>query len=101
MTRLDQIAAHAEAHDFATDMESAAWEDETETDPMVTTSLRVPKSLLDWVRERAVEQHVRPSVLIRQWLEQRRDAARGVGMEELATRVERLEREVFTDKRAS
>ena len=55
MTRLDQIAAHAQAHDFATEMESATWEDETETDPTVTTSLRPPKSLLNWLRERAIE----------------------------------------------
>ena len=55
MTRLDQIAADAEAHDFATERESATWEDETETDPIVTTSLRLPKSLLDWIRERAIE----------------------------------------------
>ena len=34
---------------------SAVWEDETETDPTVTTSLRLPKSLLDWIRERAIE----------------------------------------------
>ena len=51
MTRLDRFAAHAEAHDFATEKESAVWEDEAVTDPMVTTSLRVPKSLLDWIRE--------------------------------------------------
>ena len=45
------------------------WEPDTEADPMVTTSLRPPKSLLDWVREQAVAQHVRPAGLIRQWIE--------------------------------
>ena len=101
MTKSDQIAAHAEAHDFAGEMGEGAWEDETDADPMITTSLRLPKSLLDWVRERAAEQHVRPSVLIRQWVEQRREVGGGAGVEELAMRVERLERAVFTDKRAS
>ncbi|MGH9063853.1 MAG: hypothetical protein ACRD0L_07790 [Acidimicrobiales bacterium] len=101
MTKLDEIAAHAESHDFAAEMEQGAWEDDTEPDPMVTTSLRLPKSLLDWVRERAADQHVRPSVLIRQWVEQRREAGGGAGIEDLASRVERLEQAVFTDKRAS
>ena len=39
MTRSDQIAAHTETHDFAAEMEGATSEDETETTPMVTTSL--------------------------------------------------------------
>lgn len=101
MTKLDQIAAHAEEHDFAAEMDGATWEDDTVADPMVTTSLRLPKSLLDWVRGRASDQHVRPSVLIRQWVEERRDAGGGAGIEELVARVERLERAVFNDKRAS
>jgi len=58
---------------------------------MVTTSLRMPKSLLDWVRGQAAKEHVRPTVLIRQWIEQRRD----VGGDDLAGRVERLEQAVF------
>ncbi|MDA8393477.1 MAG: hypothetical protein M0Z87_11925 [Actinomycetota bacterium] len=97
MTKLDQIAADAESHDFAAEMADATWEDATEEDPMVTTSLRLPKSLLDWVRERATEQHLRPSVLIRQWIEQRRDAGGSGGIEELAMRMERLERAVFAE----
>jgi hypothetical protein len=101
MSKLDQIAAYADSHDFADEMDQAVWEDETEPDPMVTTSLRLPKSLLDWVRARAAEQHVRPSGLIRQWIDQRRDAGGGAGVEDLAARVERLEGAVFTDRRAS
>jgi hypothetical protein len=50
-----------------------AWEADTDADPMITTSVRLPKSLLDWIRQRAAAQHVRPSVLIRQWIEQQRD----------------------------
>ncbi|MGH9067836.1 MAG: hypothetical protein ACRD0J_10155 [Acidimicrobiales bacterium] len=101
MTKLDDIAAHADSHDFALEMDQGVWEDDTQPDPMVTTSLRLPKSLLDWVRERAADQHVRPSVLIRQWIEQRRDVGGGAGIEDLAVRVERLERAVFTDEQAS
>lgn len=97
MSKLDEIAAHAETHDFSADMEEGVWEADTEADPMVTTSLRLPKSLLDWVREQAVAQHVRPSGLIRQWIEQRRDAGGAAGIEDLASRLERLEHEVFSD----
>ncbi|MGH3495789.1 MAG: hypothetical protein ACRDQ1_21535, partial [Sciscionella sp.] len=68
MSQLNKIAAHADAHDFADEMDHGTWEEDAEPDPMITTSLRLPKSLLDWVRERATEQHVRPSVLIRQWV---------------------------------
>lgn len=101
MSKLDDVADYAQTHDFSADMEQGVWESDTETDPMVTTSLRLPKSLLDWVREQAATHHVRPSVLIRQWVEQRRDAGDAAGVEELATRVERLERAVFPDTRAS
>ncbi len=101
MSKLDEIAAHAQTHDFSAEMEKGVWESETEADPMVTTSLRLPKSLLDWVREQAAAQHVRPSVLIRQWLEQRRDAGAEAGVEGLAARIDRLERAVFPDTKAS
>jgi len=90
--RLDEIAEYAETHDFARDMdERGVWESDVESDPMVTTSLRLPKSLLDWVRAQAAKEHVRPTVLIRQWIEQHRDA----GGDDLAGRVERLEQAVF------
>jgi hypothetical protein len=101
MSKLDEIADHAQHHDFSAEMEQGTWETGTETDPMVTTSVRLPKSLLDWVRQRATAQHVRPSVLIRQWIEQRRDADGEPGTGDLAARVERLERAVFPDARAS
>ena len=68
---------------------------------MITTSVRLPKSVLDWVRRSAAAQHVRPSVLIRQWIEQHRDAAETDDPVSLAARVERLEHAVFRDTRAS
>jgi hypothetical protein len=101
MSRQDEIAEYAQGHDFAAEMEQGTWEADTEADPMITTSVRLPKSLLDWVRQRAAAQHVRPSVLIRQWIEQRRDAAETEDAGDLAVRVERLERAVFRETRAS
>lgn len=101
MSKLDAIATHSQAHDFSAEMEQGVWETHTETDPMITTSLRLPKSLLDWVREQAAAEHVRPSGLIRQWIEQRRDSGGAAGVENIAARLERLERTVFSDTRAS
>lgn len=101
MTKFDEIADHAQAHDFSAEMEQGVWETDSDADPMVTTSLRLPKSLLDWVREQSATQHLRPSGLIRQWIEQRRDAGGAPVIEELAARLERLEHRVFTDTRAS
>lgn len=101
MSKLDEIADYAQSHDFAAEMEQGTWEAGTDADPMVTTSVRLPKSLLDWVRQRAAAQHVRPSVLIRQWIEQRRDEDGTESAGDLLARVERLEHAVFSGKRAS
>lgn len=101
MSKRDEIATYALTHDFSSEMEQGVWETETEADPMVTTSLRLPRSLLDWVRDQAAAQHVRPSGLIRQWIEQRRDTGGAAGVEDLAARLDRLERTVFSDTTAS
>ncbi len=101
MSKLNDVASYAEGHDFAAEMEQGTWEAGTDADPMITTSVRLPKSLLDWVRQRAAAQHVRPSVLIRQWIEQQRDEDGPEAAGDLLARVERLERAVFSDKKAS
>lgn len=101
MSTSDELAAHAQTHDFSAEMEHGMWETDTEADPMVTTSLRLPKSLLDWVRGQAAAQHVRPTALIRQWVEQHRDSGDEPGVEDVAARLERLEQAVFSDARAS
>ena len=66
MNKLNEIADYAEDHDFAAEMEQGTWEANTDADPMITTSVRLPKSLLDWIRQRAAARTVRPSALIRQ-----------------------------------
>lgn len=105
MDEPDEIAEYAhryaQSHDFSTEMEQGVWEDDTAADPMVTTSLRLPKSLLDWVREQAASRRVRPSVLIRQSLEQLRSEGGTHPADALAARVTRLETAVFKSTRAS
>jgi hypothetical protein len=41
-------------------------------DPMVTTSIRLPKSLLDWVRVQAAAENLKATALIRKWIEEQR-----------------------------
>ncbi len=38
---------------------------------MVSLSLRLPKSLLDWVCTQARTEHTKPTQLIRRWIEER------------------------------
>ncbi|MGH3546192.1 MAG: hypothetical protein ACRDPW_09750 [Mycobacteriales bacterium] len=89
---LARIADYADSHDFAAEMSKGRWieGDAANSDPMVSTSLRLPKSLLDWVRDQADEQHMRPTALIRSWIEQERAGAVG-----LTRRVVHLEETVF------
>lgn len=99
MDRWNEIADHAETHDFSTEMEDGMWESDVDADPMVSTSLRLPKSLLDWVREQAAAQHSKPTTYIRQVLEYAR--VTGSGPTELAARLDRLERAVFPTQTAA
>lgn len=86
-SKLDRIAEWADHEDFSASIENAARLDEpAEVDPMVSTSLRMPKSLMDWVREQAAAESMRPTAWIRRLIEQQRDHG------DLARRVERLER---------
>jgi hypothetical protein len=83
--------------DLTDAIDSATWDTEVDSDPMVVTSVRMPRSLLEWVREQAAIDQVKPTALIRRWIEDRR---RGSGdpeigdeptVAQLADRVTRLE----------
>jgi hypothetical protein len=54
---------------------------------MISLSLRLPKSVLDWVRTQACTEHIKPTQLIRRWIEERRST----GEPSLEQRVRRLE----------
>jgi len=47
---LTKMRAYYDAHSTADEMGNGTWEADVDPDPMVATSLRLPKSLLDWVR---------------------------------------------------
>lgn len=93
MSRLEELAEYYGTNDTSADMASGHWEQAPpESDPMVTTSLRLPKSLLDAARRRADKEGVKTTAWIRTVVE--RALAEPVG-DSLEDRVQRLEHAVF------
>ncbi|MDN5915042.1 MAG: hypothetical protein L0I76_08035 [Pseudonocardia sp.] len=100
--KTDELRDHYDTTDTSDQMDGGTWETDVDPNPMVTTSLRLPKDVLDWVREQAAEQHTKPTALIRQWIEQRQAISRrphklvtGGRPAELEERLQRLEQAVF------
>ena len=63
---LDHLAAFYGSRDTTAEMESGRWESSaSEADPLVTTPLRLPKSVLDRVRRRAAAENEKPMEWIR------------------------------------
>lgn len=48
MEGMKELREHCDSHDTSSGMDDGHWEVDAIDDPMVTTSLRLPKSLLDW-----------------------------------------------------
>jgi len=95
---MDALRDHFDNSDLSGAIDSATWETDVDPDPMIVTSIRLPKSLLDWVREQAAEEQLKPTALIRRWIEdRRRNSARSQAgtvddtVAQLADRVSRLE----------
>jgi hypothetical protein len=70
---LQALADYYDQTDTSAETADAEWDEEISETPMVTTSLRLPKPLLDRIREAAIEEDLKPSMLMRRWLEQRLD----------------------------
>lgn len=68
---LEETAKYYETEDTSSELESAVWDDTAVVDPMVTTSLRLPKPVMDAVRRAAAQRGVRPTQLMREWIEAR------------------------------
>ncbi|GDY32434.1 hypothetical protein [Gandjariella thermophila] len=86
MKKIEELRDYIDTHDTSVEMEQGHWETEVAEDPMVTTSLRLPKSLLDWVRQQAAAEHVKPTAWLRGLIEQQR-----AGHADLEERVSALE----------
>jgi ferredoxin-NADP reductase len=68
--RLEQAAEHYETGDASAELERADYDDSTTAEPMVTTSLRLPKPVMDAIRAAADARGIRPTALMREWVEQ-------------------------------
>jgi hypothetical protein len=87
-TKLQRLAEYYDTHDTSDELKRAELiEEPADPDPMISLSLRLPKSLLDWVRTQARTEHTKPTQLIRRWIEERRST----GEPSLEQRVRRLE----------
>lgn len=72
MTRdkIDELAAYYDEHDTTAELEQAVPREPVPADEvMIVTSLRLPKAVMDQVRERAKDRGVKPTALIREWVE--------------------------------
>ena len=87
---IERLRQHYDHTDLSGSIDRAGLDTDVDPNPMVTTSLRLPKDVLDWVREQAEDQHTKPTALIRQWIEERRGQTR-----DLEARLSRLEQAVF------
>jgi hypothetical protein len=65
--QLERIAAGYETGDASAELDRAEYDDTTTAEPMVTTSLRLPKPVMDAVRAAAEARGIRPTTLMREW----------------------------------
>ncbi|MFB9251515.1 CopG family antitoxin [Sphaerisporangium melleum] len=68
--KIDELAAYYDEHDTTAELEKAVPREAVPVDEvMIVTSLRLPKPVMDQVRERARARGVKPTALIREWVE--------------------------------
>lgn len=93
-----RLREHYDTTDTSAEMEDGAWETDVDPDPMITTSVRLPKSVLDQLRARATAEGVKPTALIRKWTEERlaggSSSGPASGSPTVEERLARLERQV-------
>jgi hypothetical protein len=69
--RIDELAGWFDTHELTDeDFDRMELAQPVPTDQvMITTSLRLPKSIMDEVRARAEQRGVKPTALMREWIE--------------------------------
>src|SRR4051794_36907334 len=92
---LEALAEHYATHDTGAEMSDGEWVDP----PMVTTSLRLPKPLVDALKAEAGQRHIRHTALMRRVLAAH-VAGEAVEQSEILDRLERIERLLNEDRRA-
>jgi hypothetical protein len=68
--QLERIAEDYQTGDASAELDRADYDDSIVAEPMVTTSLRLPKPVMDAVRAAADARGMRPTALMREWVEQ-------------------------------
>lgn len=66
----EELADYYDNTEMAEEIEDAVWEETAASDPMITTSVRLPRSLLERIRVVASGQGIKTSVLMRRLIEQ-------------------------------
>ncbi len=75
MTRIDELAAWADEHDFSEEIARATpRHNVAKEEVMISSSIRLPKSLMDQVRAQARAANVPTTALMRQWILDRLDS---------------------------
>lgn len=70
--QLHNLAEYYDTADLTEHIERTTWEEsEPATEPMVTYALRLPKPVIDQIRDAAEVRGVRVSALMREWLQER------------------------------
>jgi len=70
--QLHDLAEYYDTTDLTEHIEQATWEEpEPVTEPMVTYALRLPKPVIDQIRDAADTRGVKVSALMREWLQER------------------------------
>ncbi|MGQ0778535.1 MAG: CopG family antitoxin [Pseudonocardiales bacterium] len=70
--QLHDLAEYYDSTDLTGHIEQATWEEpEPVTEPMVTYALRLPKPIIDQIRDAADARGVKVSALMREWLQER------------------------------
>jgi len=92
---LEELASYYDDHDTADEMEDGRW-----VEPMVTTSLRLPREVFEQIKENARREGKRHTAYIREILEgSLRDAGSGE-LEEIRDKVDELLRAVKSGETA-
>ncbi|MFD6099090.1 hypothetical protein ACFVWN_20850 [Nocardiopsis flavescens] len=89
--RLEELADYYDTHDVADELgEATGHPPVARDDVMIVSSIRLPKATMDRVREAAHQEGVKPTALMRRWIERQLDLAERVAVERESAQEEHL-----------
>jgi hypothetical protein len=66
---LEKLAQYYDTHDMSAELETAQSVTAVPTEPFITTSLRLPRPVMQELRQVAAARGVKPTLLMREWIE--------------------------------